>query len=174
MSWIRSIQTDWDEAAWINQKLMVLVVRRNQWVKDDELSFARVVKAIHQQLRTKHVLHQQWAIIRFTILVGYPSNVSAYCQTPLILQTSFVAASGLSRTSLEQSTGEGILTKSSATADGPRDALRRSKSHGQHYCRTRPILSVFFALIVHSELKSVHPGFPVAFIFKHKLGLINK
>jgi len=26
-------------------------------------------------------------------------------------------------------------------------------------------LSVFFALIVHSELKSVHPGFPVAFIF---------
>ena len=37
-----------------------------------------------------------------------------------------------------------------------------------------PILSVFFALIVHSELKSVHPGFPVAFIFKHKLSLINK
>ena len=35
-----------------------------------------------------------------------------------------------------------------------------------------PILSVFPALIVHSELKSVHPGFPVAFIFKHKL--INK
>ena len=28
-----------------------------------------------------------------------------------------------------------------------------------------PILSVFFALIVHSELKSVHPGFPLAFIF---------
>ena len=29
-----------------------------------------------------------------------------------------------------------------------------------------PILSVLFpALIVHSELKSVHPGFPVAFIF---------
>jgi len=28
-----------------------------------------------------------------------------------------------------------------------------------------PILSVFFALIVHSELKRVHPGFPVAFIF---------
>jgi len=24
---------------------------------------------------------------------------------------------------------------------------------------------LFFALIVHSELKSVHPGFPVAFIF---------
>jgi len=39
---------------------------------------------------------------------------------------------------------------------------------------TGPILSVFFALIAHSELKSVHPGFPVAFIFKHKLGLINK
>jgi len=29
-----------------------------------------------------------------------------------------------------------------------------------------PILVVFPALIVHSELKSVHPGFPVAFIFK--------
>jgi len=28
-----------------------------------------------------------------------------------------------------------------------------------------PILSVFPALIVHSELKSVQPGFPVAFIF---------
>ena len=28
-----------------------------------------------------------------------------------------------------------------------------------------PILSVFPALIVHPELKSVHPGFPVAFIF---------
>jgi len=37
---------------------------------------------------------------------------------------------------------------------------------------TGPILSVFPALIVHSELKSVHPGFPVAFVFKHKL--INK
>jgi len=35
-----------------------------------------------------------------------------------------------------------------------------------------PILSVFPALIVHSELKSVHPGFPVAFIFQQKL--INK
>jgi len=35
-----------------------------------------------------------------------------------------------------------------------------------------PILSVLPALIVHSKLKSVHPGFPVAFIFKHKL--INK
>ena len=37
-----------------------------------------------------------------------------------------------------------------------------------HSGRTRlsgPILSVFSALIVHSELKSVHPGFPVAFIF---------
>jgi len=30
---------------------------------------------------------------------------------------------------------------------------------------TVPILSVFPALIVHSELKSVHPEFPVAFIF---------
>ena len=28
-----------------------------------------------------------------------------------------------------------------------------------------PIPSVFSALIVHSELKSVHPGFRVAFIF---------
>jgi len=33
------------------------------------------------------------------------------------------------------------------------------------YIGPAPILSVFFALIVHSELKSVHPGFPVAFIF---------
>jgi len=39
-------------------------------------------------------------------------------------------------------------------------------------CYTVPILSVFPALMVHSELKSVHPGLPVAFIFKHKL--INK
>ena len=31
--------------------------------------------------------------------------------------------------------------------------------------RPGPILSVFPALIVHSELKSVHPRFPVAFIF---------
>ena len=28
-----------------------------------------------------------------------------------------------------------------------------------------PILSVFSVLIVHSKLKSVHPGFPLAFIF---------
>jgi len=35
-----------------------------------------------------------------------------------------------------------------------------------------PILSVFPALIMQSELKSAHPGFPVAFIFKHQL--INK
>ena len=28
-------------------------------------------------------------------------------------------------------------------------------------------------LIVHSELKSVHPGFPVAFIFKHKSIITN-
>ena len=33
------------------------------------------------------------------------------------------------------------------------------------YLLAGPILSVFPALIVHSELKSVHPGFPVAFIF---------
>jgi len=32
-------------------------------------------------------------------------------------------------------------------------------------CNPAPILSVFAALIVHSELRSVHPGFPVAFIF---------
>jgi len=31
--------------------------------------------------------------------------------------------------------------------------------------RSAPILSVFPALTVHSELKSVHPGFPVALIF---------
>jgi len=36
-------------------------------------------------------------------------------------------------------------------------------------CIAGPILTVFPALIVHYELKSVHPGFPVAFIFKHKL-----
>ena len=34
-----------------------------------------------------------------------------------------------------------------------------------HWILAGPILSVFPALIVHSELKSVHPGFPVAFIF---------
>jgi len=35
-----------------------------------------------------------------------------------------------------------------------------------HYAfDTGPILSVFPALIVHTELKRVHPGFPVAFIF---------
>ena len=45
-------------------------------------------------------------------------------------------------------------------------------SWGPQLFSTGPILSVFPALIVHSELKSVHPGFPVAFIFKHKL--INK
>jgi len=39
---------------------------------------------------------------------------------------------------------------------------------------TGPILSVFPALTVHPELQSVHTGFPVAFIFKHKLSLINK
>ena len=33
------------------------------------------------------------------------------------------------------------------------------------YTLPGPILSVFPALIVHSELKSVHPGFPVAFTF---------
>jgi len=33
------------------------------------------------------------------------------------------------------------------------------------YCMPGPILSVFPALIVHSELKNVHLGFPVAFIF---------
>jgi len=42
-------------------------------------------------------------------------------------------------------------------------------SEAQHYfshgLRSVPILSVFPALIVHSELKSVQPGFPVAFIF---------
>jgi len=38
-------------------------------------------------------------------------------------------------------------------------------AHSVGYCSAGPILSVFTALIVHSELKSVHPGFPVAFIF---------
>ena len=32
-----------------------------------------------------------------------------------------------------------------------------------------PILSVFPALIVHSELKSVQPGFPVAFNFSAQI-----
>jgi len=36
-----------------------------------------------------------------------------------------------------------------------------------------PILSVYFALIVHSELKS-GPDFQWHLFFKHKLGLINK
>jgi len=35
-----------------------------------------------------------------------------------------------------------------------------------------PILSVFPALIVHSELKSAHPDFQLHLFFKHKL--INK
>jgi len=43
------------------------------------------------------------------------------------------------------------------------------KNYAVQYKIAGPILSVFPALIVHSELKSVHPGFPVAFIFKHKL-----
>jgi len=38
-------------------------------------------------------------------------------------------------------------------------------SYGMRQGLSGPILSVFPALIVHSELKSVHPGFPVAFIF---------
>jgi len=38
-----------------------------------------------------------------------------------------------------------------------------------------PILSVFFALIMHSELKKVcTPDFQWHLFFKHKLGLINK
>ena len=47
----------------------------------------------------------------------------------------------------------------------PRDALPRLHRALQSVINCRPILSVFSALIVHSELKSVHPGFPVAFIF---------
>jgi len=39
------------------------------------------------------------------------------------------------------------------------------RAHDRQIHTTGPILSVFPALIVHSELKSVHPGFPVAFIF---------
>jgi len=43
-----------------------------------------------------------------------------------------------------------------------------------HWILAGPILSVFPALIVHPELKSVHPGFPVTFIFfKHKLIIIG-
>jgi len=43
--------------------------------------------------------------------------------------------------------------------------MKRSTCVGTLGIVAGPILSVFFALIVHSELKSVHPGFPVAFIF---------
>jgi len=46
------------------------------------------------------------------------------------------------------------------------------QTRNSRYIEQVPNLTVFPALIVHSELKSVHPGFPVAFIFKHKL--INK
>ena len=48
----------------------------------------------------------------------------------------------------------------------PRQSWRRlgpGRAHSDY--AAAPILSVFPALIVHSELKSVHPGFPVAFIF---------
>ena len=43
--------------------------------------------------------------------------------------------------------------------------MKRSTCVGTLGIVAGSILSVFFALIVHSELKSVHPGFPVAFIF---------
>jgi len=50
------------------------------------------------------------------------------------------------------------------------DTIRSCTSFPQtemyNHCIAVPILSVFPALIVHSELKSVHPGYPVAFIFK--------
>jgi len=39
------------------------------------------------------------------------------------------------------------------------------RSTSSYHIISGPILSVLPALIVHSELKSVHPGFPVAFIF---------
>jgi len=42
---------------------------------------------------------------------------------------------------------------------------RRVDSGLSFWGRAGHILSVFPALIVYSELKSVHPGFPVAFIF---------
>ena len=48
--------------------------------------------------------------------------------------------------------------KYSLDSTDPRESEIRAPPPG-------PILSVFPALIVHSELKSVHPGFPVAFIF---------
>jgi len=40
------------------------------------------------------------------------------------------------------------------------------QTRNSRYIEQVPILTVFPALIVHSELKSVHPGFPVAFIFQ--------
>jgi len=57
---------------------------------------------------------------------------------------------------------------SRASAASNAQQLHTELSLTTHNGRTRvsaPILSVFSALIVHSELKSVHPGFPVAFIF---------
>ena len=54
-----------------------------------------------------------------------------------------------------------VCGAASMKLSGVRPSVRQS-----HYSSTAgPILSVFSALIVHSELKSVHPGFPVAFIF---------
>ena len=57
-----------------------------------------------------------------------------------------------------------VSTTSCGTASVIRDTFLYESKLLQCYA-AGPILSVFFALIVHSELKSVHPGFPVAFIF---------
>ena len=57
-----------------------------------------------------------------------------------------------------------VSTKDCGTASVIRDMFLYESKLLQCYA-AGPILSVFFALIVHSELKSVHPGFPVAFIF---------
>jgi len=53
-----------------------------------------------------------------------------------------------------------VQTKTNRTAETASNVEREALAAGM----SAPILSVFPALIVHSELKSVHPGFPVAFI----------
>jgi len=53
-----------------------------------------------------------------------------------------------------------VQTKTNRTAEPASNVERQALAAGM----SAPILSVFRALIVHSELKSVHPGFPVAFI----------
>ena len=55
--------------------------------------------------------------------------------------------------------------KYSLESTDPRESEIRAPPQLTIALKPGPILSVFPALIVHSELKSVHPGFPLAFIF---------